>query len=272
MLLYSVEEGVDVAAGAAVQGQVDGDAGGIRYLTMRKAVVALALAPPTVARAVIVSPAAARPRAPSGSGGERASRRWCQRSDIPSSAGWRVRGRSRGRHGRRPLRRTPPPTGARRPRRASCAQRAPRAQRDGPASTGSPSSSPAAHTAAGSSARRAPSATLTATPRPSSQPMAMTPSAPILAITGMARHELGVDRARVGDEARVRAHGGGDARPRARRDRRSPGARTRAPARPAARGRSSIPQPSIACAGAATPSAPATASAIARCSGCAASR
>ena len=50
----SVEEGVDVAAGAAVQGQVDGDAGGARYLTMRKAVVALALAPPAMARAVIV--------------------------------------------------------------------------------------------------------------------------------------------------------------------------------------------------------------------------
>ena len=51
---YSVEEDADVAAGAAVQGQVDGDAGGVRYLTMRKAVVALALAPPAMARAVIV--------------------------------------------------------------------------------------------------------------------------------------------------------------------------------------------------------------------------
>jgi hypothetical protein len=68
----SVEESVDVAAGAAVQGQVDGDAGGARYPTMRKAVVALALGPPAMARAVIVR---RRLRTPSGGGGEKASRK-----------------------------------------------------------------------------------------------------------------------------------------------------------------------------------------------------
>jgi hypothetical protein len=59
----SVQQSVDVAAGAAVQGQVDGDAGGARYPTMRKAVVALALGPPAMARAVIVR---RRLRTPSG--------------------------------------------------------------------------------------------------------------------------------------------------------------------------------------------------------------